>query len=1571
MPFQDYIPRIPMGLRTELIHQLKQANGAAAKFDLGICYFRGRGVEPDMPEAARLVQLAATMGEPRAKMISHRFHSGLRIATSYQSALDRELEGLPTETYYPTRVRKYEQLQHLSITRDISITKQDEMLYAQQIARTGDIARVQQLLKDGFDINLNMPGSLLLFACRGGQRNMVNFLLSNGADARVLGENGISPLHWMIMFHDSEVDAVVASLIAHGADINAMVSRYMYIEEHSLRLFGTPLKFAISVRNLKLVKTLVEAGAPLDANSVSPLDVAVSNHCPEIVSFLISSGFKMSPLHEICAASNLKLLLLHGTSARVMLESTIDEVLKGGISINEQDEEGRTALANALRTEDSWSEIEALVERGATFVLPSTSLVKFLSVRSRPGATCAFLLEKGLLSPTPEFVNAVVVRGECEILEALLKFGIDVNAMDGFVSALEAATNTAGNVGVLNLLLDHGANIQKEFNGGTVLEACISLQIGDGQMIDALVERGAPLMSSSHVTILHRAAGLHSMVDGAHVISHLLKYDSINELLDVGSEGRSLNTPLYNACYHGIFEAVQALLEQKVDVDKFDFLGPIAITELNGGVPIRSNFADDRDIYTWKLKAEDIILALYDKMNPLHHKTRLQIAAKLANYERVVELVEGGIEVERHYPEKGLIESQVVMEVEPPFNEGSDYESRLLEEQRVITYLHETWTAPKPEWDPILDDSPQQLQQRYLKLIEDSKAKSGEGLETAALMSKLGEAYALEIKWAKAEPLFARVLELRENELEKNDLALFESRTNYIRTLLALNKLEEARALAHVTLTQALENLEPDCHYITMVRDDITAIDVADGRVSDASKIRESFLLQFPEEKTPAIYRDELMIKASLINDYCKLEQWGEASKLAIDFRECPGAPEDYPPINQLQIIAAITLESYSRWEDSNYILQAILKHARQTRPKSFFESMALLRLVEHWKSRKDNKEAAKWQLELVETFPNSVLSQIKLAEIYTADSRLMEAGLLQDQAIDAAIKILGEDHPTILGFKKILCKNWVKQGLPGKAEPLARDILARSTEGKVEDGYRLAIILKDLEKYDEAAEILEHIVEIEGTVPNLLFLIRIYILQNKLDEAETMCRKVLSMAQNAPEADEWTIEALKELASVHLDRGETQASCDALTEAIEIARRSQPDELWELMICLSHDLSGLSQVDKAAALQVELLDMFSTNTSADRIQFLKTKLALGVSYHELGRLEEARELCEEVHPEIIELLDDTDSLAIEVKTELLDIYYELERWQDAKPFGEDILRTIRERTDDFDAEAVLVMSYLSKIYQELELWTDADPLFEVLLKVSRDEDGDDHDNTIILMDNLAQSYRMGKKFKQAEDLMKEVVERRLRLKGEDHEDTIDAMETLFELHISTGAFVEAEQLGLNLLRLYDTLKEEDEIKIRNMRLSLARVYRRHGKYSEAEAIALHIYDTDKVPQVDVVNSVALTLDAQKRYAEAEPFYLQLLALQSCAARENAKPDEPNPFDLDVVVCWKLLANLYSHMKQWPEAKKFAELSLLGYQYFAERKGNVKVLSAMLVLQDVHRALGEEDLVRDVGRQVR
>lgn len=72
-------------------------------------------------------------------------------------------------------------------------------------------------------------------ACRGGNSEIVQFLLCNGASAKRLGGNGPSPLHWIIMFKEDKLQVIVGLLQDHSEEINLFSKEVVQQREHSIR----------------------------------------------------------------------------------------------------------------------------------------------------------------------------------------------------------------------------------------------------------------------------------------------------------------------------------------------------------------------------------------------------------------------------------------------------------------------------------------------------------------------------------------------------------------------------------------------------------------------------------------------------------------------------------------------------------------------------------------------------------------------------------------------------------------------------------------------------------------------------------------------------------------------------------------------------------------------------------------------------------------------------------------------------------------------------------------------------------------------------------------------------------------------------------------------------------------------------------------------------------------------------------------------------------------------------------------------------------------------------------------
>ena len=231
-------------------------------------------------------------------------------------------------------------------------------------------------LEAGVDVNARdeYRATPLIAACRGGQIEVVRLLLSRGADSWKRQRNDISPFHWLMMFDDDEVHLVLEMLTkTHNSMVmDAVVSEPLEMLQHGLRLKWSPVHFAVTVRNSVVMKALIDAGASMKSGDVTPLDMAVANHCPEIVRTLLTytlPSWQRTPLLHLADVSTLKLMLLHGNRRHENLQQTVLDVLVSPYGdVNQKDEDGYCPLAEAARESPcdvDLAVLECLISHGA------------------------------------------------------------------------------------------------------------------------------------------------------------------------------------------------------------------------------------------------------------------------------------------------------------------------------------------------------------------------------------------------------------------------------------------------------------------------------------------------------------------------------------------------------------------------------------------------------------------------------------------------------------------------------------------------------------------------------------------------------------------------------------------------------------------------------------------------------------------------------------------------------------------------------------------------------------------------------------------------------------------------------------------------------------------------------------------------------------------------------------------------------------------------------------------------------------------------------------------------------
>lgn len=179
-------------------------------------------------------------------------------------------------------------------------------------AKRGDIAVAEEMLKDGARLHVSDRDekTALHLAAESGQAEMVEFLLSKGAEPKGTDEDGNIPLlsalkagheaaalkllsaefngaakdrrGFGLLHHAAGIDSAVAALVGKGADIHARSEN----DE-------TPLHIAADKNAVGSARLLLEAGADINAQNgsgMTALIIAVRGNHLEMAEFLLKEG---------------------------------------------------------------------------------------------------------------------------------------------------------------------------------------------------------------------------------------------------------------------------------------------------------------------------------------------------------------------------------------------------------------------------------------------------------------------------------------------------------------------------------------------------------------------------------------------------------------------------------------------------------------------------------------------------------------------------------------------------------------------------------------------------------------------------------------------------------------------------------------------------------------------------------------------------------------------------------------------------------------------------------------------------------------------------------------------------------------------------------------------------------------------------------------------------------------------------------------------------------------------------------------------------------------------------------
>lgn len=342
---------------------------------------------------------------------------------------------------------------------------------------------------------------------------IIRTLLGAGVDQNISSVDGNTALLLAIQEQQTDIVNILTSFITKDrserhADTIRNTSAVDIINKcnnHNV----TPLICACELRNFEfdVVEDLLLMGAIVncsDHKERTPLIVALENNDNDLVDILVKHGANVNfpgdkrttPLHEMCKTNhlnNVHLLISKRSDIEIvdkhsmtpiMLASKYGHIeiakiiIKAGANINNGDLNGMTSLMLACMGGYK-NLMDLLIENGADINKCDhndwTPLLAYANSQHDNPEIIKFLIEKGANENalTKDKVSSLMMasfRGHLNIVEQLLKLGMDVNHADVYGKTAIFSACLSGNVDIIRTLIDNGADtLVSDKNGDTVL----------------------------------------------------------------------------------------------------------------------------------------------------------------------------------------------------------------------------------------------------------------------------------------------------------------------------------------------------------------------------------------------------------------------------------------------------------------------------------------------------------------------------------------------------------------------------------------------------------------------------------------------------------------------------------------------------------------------------------------------------------------------------------------------------------------------------------------------------------------------------------------------------------------------------------------------------------------------------------------------------------------------------------------------------------------------------------------------------------------------------------------------
>lgn len=400
------------------------------------------------------------------------------------------------------------------------------------------------------------------------------------------------------------------------------------------------------------------------------------------------------------------------------------------------------------------------------------------------------------------------------------------------------------------------------------------------------------------------------------------------------------------------------------------------------------------------------------------------------------------------------------------------------------------------------------------------------------------------------------------------------------------------------------------------------------------------------------------------------------------------------------------------------------------------------------------------------------------LADRYRELGLYDAASRLQQQALDARRRSLGDKHPdTLESLHSMGVLQW-RQGHFAEAEQLFDEVLRDRRRILGEDHRATLVVIDSL-----------------GALLNA---------QGKLPEAEAVWKECLERRQHAlGEQDPDTLASVSNMGLILKAEGNFPKAEQYLKAALDGRRRSLGDDHADTLMSINN---------------------------------------LGFLYHDEGRLAAAEPFYREVLKRARAILGNEHPDTLVYINNMAGLLQEQGHPEEAGPMYRDVVEQLKRTLGDEHPQTMVATNGLASWLGSQRRFSEAEQLLKKVLEVDERVLGSDHPETLLINNNIGFELQSQGKVAEAETYYQRALSGRRRVLGADHPDTLVSMNNLAAVLRAEKKWLDAERLLREAVSGFERSVGKTHWHTGGVHLQLGQTLVELGRFSDAEAELLEAH---------------------------------------------------------------------------------------------------------------------------------